>query len=323
MFLGTEQSVESSSGYGRGGLGLAFARAGKAIALVQGKPIAKVGPILVRRRTRIGFGAVPAAARKIKPAIPASAKVPSAFRATKRPADGLLIRDGGSAVPTHNTIIPRCDPDRKGLAQARRPTYDKAMYTFTPCAAGCGNPSLSGAKTCALHVADPPAEADRLAGLILAHHLVKDLNAAGLVFEGIDFSGHHFYGCNFAGAKFLRCLFTESVMRMCFFDFADFSGCDFSKCDFQFASWAGSTLRDCTFEGSELVHINFGGATIVDCTFNDSNLYNSRFIGARIESADFIDCNIKKTYFIKAHQERVSFKSSNTAEAVFELGDLG
>jgi hypothetical protein len=48
-------------------------------------------------------------------------------------------------------------------------------------------------------------------------------------------------------------------------------------------------------------------------------LYNSRFIGAEMEYSDFIDCNTKKTYFVKTKQEGISFKSSNTAEAVFEL----
>jgi hypothetical protein len=40
-----------------------------------------------------------------------------------------------------------------------------------------------------------------------------------------------------------------------------------------------------------------------------------------MENTDFIDCNVKKTYFVRAAQEGISFKSSNTAEAIFTLGD--
>jgi hypothetical protein len=40
-----------------------------------------------------------------------------------------------------------------------------------------------------------------------------------------------------------------------------------------------------------------------------------------MDRSDLINCNVKKTYFIKVQQEGISFKSSNTAEAVFEMGD--
>ncbi|MFP3090999.1 pentapeptide repeat-containing protein [Treponema sp. TIM-1] len=193
------------------------------------------------------------------------------------------------------------------------------MFKVIPCAAGCGHTALSGSTTCAVHAADPGKEAARIAAYIHDRKIIKDLNAAGLRFESVDFSHRHFYGCNFIRSEFSMCLFTENLVRMSFFDFGIFTNCDFSKSDLQFLSFAGSTLRNCTFENSELVNINYGGAVISDCTFNYSNLYNSRFIDSVIELTDFIDCNVKKTYFIKSKQEGISFKSSNTAEAVFEL----
>jgi uncharacterized protein YjbI with pentapeptide repeats len=195
------------------------------------------------------------------------------------------------------------------------------MFTVTPCAAGCGRPAILGSNICFVHSANPELETLRITEYITERNVIKDLNAPGMYFESIDFSDRHFYGCNFREASFSMCVFSGSVMRMSFFDFADFKNCDFSKSDIQFLSFGGARFRDCTFEGSELVHINFGGASLYETTFNNSNLYNSRFINADIERSDFIDCNLKKTYFIGARQEGVSFKSSNTAEAVFEMGE--
>jgi uncharacterized protein YjbI with pentapeptide repeats len=199
--------------------------------------------------------------------------------------------------------------------------YYYSMFSLSPCAAGCGRTAITGSQLCALHVANERREAERMGQYISERMVIKDLNASGLHFASIDFSHRKFYGCNFKGATFSMCLFTESLMRMVFFDFGVFQNCDFSKSDLQFLSFAGAKIRDCTFEGSELVHLNYGGAVIRDCTFNKSNLYNSRFINADMEYSDFIDCNIKKTCFIRAKQEGISFKSSNTAEAIFTMGE--
>jgi uncharacterized protein YjbI with pentapeptide repeats len=199
--------------------------------------------------------------------------------------------------------------------------YDYSMFALSPCAAGCGMTAVTGSRLCAVHAADTEKEAARIGRYISERKVVKDLNAPGLRFESVDFSHRKFYGCNFRGATFSMCLFTESLMRMVFFDFASFYTCDFSHSDLQFLSFAGANIRDCTFEGSELLHLNYGGAAIRDCTFNKSNLYNSRFINADMEYTDFVDCNIKKVFFVRAKQEGISFKSSNTAEAVFTLGE--
>jgi uncharacterized protein YjbI with pentapeptide repeats len=193
------------------------------------------------------------------------------------------------------------------------------MFTIIPCAAGCGRAAITGSTTCAVHAVNREGEAERIAGYIHDRKVIKDLNASGLHFESVDFSQRSFYGCNFQTASFTMCLFTGDLMRMSFFDFAAFTNCDFSKTDLQFLSFAGADLRDCTFENSELLHLNYGGAVISDCTFNNSNLYNSRFINAAIELSDFVDCNIKRTCFIRCKQEGVSFRSSNTAEAMFEM----
>jgi uncharacterized protein YjbI with pentapeptide repeats len=197
--------------------------------------------------------------------------------------------------------------------------YNNAMFTLTPCEAGCGAPAISGSRLCACHVADPEKEAARLGQHISKQRVVKDLCASSIHFESTDFSHRQYFGCNFNGASFDMCLFTGSFMRMVFFDFSRFENCDFSNCDLQFVSFAGCRMLNCTFENSELVHVNYGGAVIKGCTFNNSNLYNSRFISAGITDSDFVGCNLKKTHFFNITQERLSFKSSNTAEAIFDL----
>jgi uncharacterized protein YjbI with pentapeptide repeats len=193
------------------------------------------------------------------------------------------------------------------------------MFTLIPCEAGCGAPAVTGSRLCATHAADPDKEMSRLGQYISNHRTLKDFCAPVIHLASTDFSHRRYFGCNFNGASFDMCLFTASFMRMVFFDFSHFENCDFSNSDLQFVSFAGCRLRNCTFENSELVHVNYEGAVIQGCTFNKSNLYNSRFISAGISDSDFAGCNLKKTYFFNITQERVSFKSSNTAEAVFDL----
>jgi uncharacterized protein YjbI with pentapeptide repeats len=207
-------------------------------------------------------------------------------------------------------------PDKTGGT-----VYNQTMFTMVPCAAGCGRTAVTGSRLCAVHLTNPEEETNRIVLSIAGMNTIKDLCATELHFEGVNFGDRRFYGCNFTGASFTMCLFSKSVMRISFFDFAVFNDCDFSGSDLQFLSFGGAVIRNCTFENSELVHINYGGAAITDSTFNNSNLYNSRFINADIVHTDFIDCNLKRTSFIKTRQEGVSFKSSNTAEAVFELGE--
>jgi uncharacterized protein YjbI with pentapeptide repeats len=193
------------------------------------------------------------------------------------------------------------------------------MFTVSPCAAGCGRAAISGSNICYTHQANPEQEILRITQYIAQNKSIKDISVAGMRFENIDFSRRQFYGCNFREAVFLKCILSETSMRMSFFDFADFDACDFSKSDLQFLSFAGARFRSCIFDGSELVHVNFIGASVSGTSFNNSNLYNSRFINAELEKSQFIDCNLKKTWFIGARQNEIEFKSSNTAEAVFEM----
>ncbi|MDR2110706.1 MAG: hypothetical protein LBP32_05305, partial [Spirochaetaceae bacterium] len=67
--------------------------------------------------------------------------------------------------------------------------YTETMFTMVPCAAGCGRTAVTGSLACAVHVADRKKEAARLTGYILERRIVKDLNAAGLHFDSVDFSG--------------------------------------------------------------------------------------------------------------------------------------
>ena len=193
------------------------------------------------------------------------------------------------------------------------------MFTLSPCAAGCGRPAISGSNICFIHQAHPEDETRRINEYISQNNPIKDIVVTGMRFENTDFSGRQFFGCNFREASFSNCVLSKTFMRLCFFDFAEFNGCDFSKSDLQFLSFAGARFRNCTFEGSELVHLNFIGASIFGISFSNSNLYNTRFINADIAHSKFIDCNLKKTFFIRARQKELVFKSSNTAEAVFEM----
>jgi uncharacterized protein YjbI with pentapeptide repeats len=193
------------------------------------------------------------------------------------------------------------------------------MFTYSLCAAGCGRPAFTGSTLCAAHSADPIADAKKLGEHMTQKKIVKNISAQGLLFKEMDFSNNHFYGCNFSGASFSKCIFTGAIMRMTFLDFCILSSNNFSAGDYQFLSLAGAIIQDCTFEGSELVNINFNGTIITDSIFNKTNLYSSRFISARITRSDFIDCNLKRTNFVNSIRKDISYKSSNTAEAIFEL----
>jgi len=193
------------------------------------------------------------------------------------------------------------------------------MFTLSFCAAGCGRPAFSGSTLCATHSANQEAEAERLGEYIIKQKNIKNICAQGLHFKGMDFSNRQFYGCNFAGASFSGCLFTGAIMRMNFFDFSTLSSCDFCSGDMQFLSLAGAVILNCNFEGSELLNINFNGTRIYDSIFNKTNLYNSRFVSSIIKNSSFIDCNLKRTNFVKSSRENISYKSSNTAEAIFEM----
>ena len=193
------------------------------------------------------------------------------------------------------------------------------MFAIVPCAAGCGRPAISGSNICFIHQADHAKEIGRIVDYIAGNETIKDLNVAGMKFAGVDFSNHRFFGCNFRDASFCGCVFSETFMRMCFFDFAQFTDCSFLKSDFQFLSFAGTQIVESCFRETELVHINFLGAGIARTVFDDSNLYNSRFINADMDDSKFVNCNVMRVNFAGARREKVVFKSTNTADAIFEM----
>jgi uncharacterized protein YjbI with pentapeptide repeats len=199
------------------------------------------------------------------------------------------------------------------------------MFTFIPCAAGCGRPAITGSNVCAVHSANTQAASARIIQYISEQKTVTDLNAQYLHFDDADFSGCRFYGCTFQNAVFFRCSFASSFMRLCFFDFAKFTKCSFEKSDLAFVSFAGADIRHSTFQSSEIQSVNYGGCTISHVVFDNSNLYNSRFIEADIADTSIIDCNIKRVYFINTGRPKgklpasVTIKSCNNAEAVFTM----
>ena len=69
-----------------------------------------------------------------------------------------------------------------------------------------------------------------------------------------------------------------------------------------------------------LIQNNFNGIRTFNVNFNDSDLYNSRFMFSALEQTLFQNCNITKTIFAAAAEKDVSYKSSNTREAVFDIG---
>ena len=86
-------------------LSLLFPRSTSAEFLVQGKPIAKVAPFLVRHHLRLAFPAIPPGAGGKIPAMTANPEIPSALTAAQRPAKGFGIENWRTAAPTHRIIV--------------------------------------------------------------------------------------------------------------------------------------------------------------------------------------------------------------------------
>lgn len=194
------------------------------------------------------------------------------------------------------------------------------MYEIRRCSVtGCGATAVYGSEFCAEHLDDMEAFSSSLIDQLRLMPSIKNVNAAGLRFEGVDLSGMRFYACSFSRATLRNMTFAGCVFRMCFFDFATVDSCDFSGIDAQFCSFAGALFLNASFENSELVHNNFDGIRTTDCTFNNSNLYNSRFIMSELERTDFVDCNLKRTFIIPAKEKDVSWRLSNTQESIREL----
>ncbi len=210
------------------------------------------------------------------------------------------------------------------LGQVSGYSYDEseapAMYDLRRCVIDtCDASALHASDYCAHHDPDPEGRALIMLRSFASLETVKNVNAAGLRFQGLDLSGKHFYACSFSGAVLRNMLFAGCTFRMCFFDFCTVDSCDFSGIDAQFCSFAGSRFLNVSFENSELVHNNFDGIKTSECTFNYSNLYNSRFIMAEFEQTDFIDCNLKRTFIIPVKETEVSWRLSNTQESIREL----
>ena len=196
------------------------------------------------------------------------------------------------------------------------------MYIFTPCAAGCGMPAIHGSALCASHQVARLDEERRIKEFIINTKTINDLNAQGLHFRKMDFSGCQIFESSFSGAVFDNCIFNNTRMRLVFFDFTTFNSCEFINVDFHFLSFGGAAIEHCRFDNSELVDINFGGANIIDTEFCNNNLYNSRFIESKISKTSIVNCNVKRVNFCKSRQDELVFKTSNTAEAIFDMGTL-
>jgi uncharacterized protein YjbI with pentapeptide repeats len=197
------------------------------------------------------------------------------------------------------------------------------MHSFQGCSEpGCRSLRFHGSTTCLAHHPDPEAARAAVQALLLDEKGCKDMNAAGMSLEGLDFSRRKYIGCSFIGAGFRNILFTGSIFLLCFFDRARFEACDFSGANVQFGSFGGSSIFNVSFENSELIHCNFDGAALRETTFNGSNLYDSRFIRGDIQSCDFENCDLKRVYFIPAKQSGTSFKGSNTIETIKDLEHL-
>ncbi|MDR1904115.1 MAG: pentapeptide repeat-containing protein [Treponema sp.] len=196
------------------------------------------------------------------------------------------------------------------------------MFTFIPCAAGCGRSAITGSNICAVHSAEAEAEAKRIALYIAGEETITDLNAEGLRFDEVDFSGRRFDGCTFQNASFYRCNFSSSFMRVCFFDFANLSECNFEKSNLTFLSFAGASISNSTFRYSEICNVNYGGCVISGVVFDHSKLYNSRFIRANLEDTSIIDCDLKQVNLIKICKTNVIIKSSNTNEAIHTMEQI-
>jgi uncharacterized protein YjbI with pentapeptide repeats len=179
-----------------------------------------------------------------------------------------------------------------------------------------------GSTTCLSHHEDRAAALAAAVSVLSAEGGAKDINAAGVVLEGLDLSHRRFVGCSFIGSTMKRVLFTGSTLLLCFFDASLLESCDFSGINAQFCSFGGSDIHDLSFEGAELMHCNFDGSHISDSTFSGSNLYDSRFIKGCIEESSFDNCDLKRVYFIPNKQSGVTFKGSNTMEAIRDLEHL-
>jgi hypothetical protein len=52
--------------------------------------------------------------------MPAYPEIPSTIGTTEGPAQGIGIKDGGTAIPAHGLIIPRPPPEVKGKKKSKK-----------------------------------------------------------------------------------------------------------------------------------------------------------------------------------------------------------
>jgi hypothetical protein len=81
---------------------------------VEGKPVAKIAPLLILGRLRLGFQTVPPPSGLIKPAMPADPEILSAFGAAQGPPDRVRVLYRRTAIPAHRVIIIRGQDSDKG-----------------------------------------------------------------------------------------------------------------------------------------------------------------------------------------------------------------
>jgi uncharacterized protein YjbI with pentapeptide repeats len=193
------------------------------------------------------------------------------------------------------------------------------MFAPRPCATkSCNRPALTGSSSCAVHTA---GAAQHVAALLQRKDgalSLRDLDLVGVRVEDADLSGADISGCRLTAATFVRVSFKSARIDLSFLDRAVFEDCDFSQGVMQNSVFAGSRLRNCSFQDSEIVQVNFLGIQGEGVRFDHSNLYGSRFIGAVLESVTMRDCNLTRTFFDAGHRNAVDFHSSNTNEAAFQ-----
>lgn len=175
-----------------------------------------------------------------------------------------------------------------------------------------------GKNYCLDHIPDPGKAKDEIYSYINNNTIITGLNAAGLIFTGIDLSDKKFNGCNFSHCTFTNIHCEQMWLRMCIFDFAVFNDCTLIRSNAKFTSFSGCTFSHTLFTASDMIQDNFNGIKAYQSSFDDSDLYNSRFILSTLVDTSFRNCNLKKTLFYRTERTNVSFKMSNTREAIFE-----
>ena len=106
------------------------------------------------------------------------------------------------------------------------------------------NGMMSNEKSyCLDHIPNPGKSKEEIYNYINSTQTIIGLNAAGIIFDNINFSNKVFIGCNFSHCTFTNIQSEELRLRMCIFDFANFTDCNFIKSNTMFSSFSGTVQR--------------------------------------------------------------------------------